>query len=765
MNKQLLTKYEIAVVEDEPILSLDIRQTLESMGFSVPVICVSGEEILYFLKTHSVDLILMDITLKGNLDGIQTADLIRQKWDIPVIYLTGMGDEASVLRACDTHPYGFLYKPFEPRMLFANIETALSRHNQGKELRRTEEKYFRLYNSMIDGFCRTGPNGRIIEFNEAYRHMLGYTAEEIKKLSYTDITPERWHSTEFHIIQDEVLPLGFSRLFEKEYIRKDGSVFPVELRYHLAKNDNGGIEGMWTIVRDITDRKKAEEAVLASETRYSETIELLPLGIYECTMAGLITFANREAFVYFSMDESDFKKGKYIFDVIIPEDADKARKMIMNHLQHEPITDFDYTGLRKDGTTFPLEIHSSIIFKNGMPVGMRGVLLDLTFRKKMEEELFKSSRLESVGILAGGIAHDFNNILTAMLGNISLSRMSLSADNPCQSLLNDAEKAGFRAKDLTQQLLTFSRGGAPVKESMFLPAIIRDSAEFVLRGSFSKCTFVLPHDLWPVHADKGQISQVIQNLIINANQAMPKGGIITVSSSNREIRTGEQSHLTAGRYVLIQIQDSGVGIDEKLLHNIFDPYFTTKDTGNGLGLSICYSIIKNHGGIIEVESEIGKGTLFTVLLPAADSFTESEQSAQTASLLNGSGRILIMDDDTMINDFLKSLLVRFGYDVETVPDGQTALELYDKAAEHNNPFHLVIMDLTIPGKMGGRETIVLLKAKYPEAKVIVSSGYATDPVMTNFRDYGFSAILPKPFDTDDLLKTIKTILPDGHTPQ
>lgn len=891
-------KKTVAVVEDEYILALDIRQILEAIGFSVPAVCVSGEEIIEFLKTGHADLILMDITLSGGIDGIETARRIRKEKDIPVIYLTGMSDEESVLRARETSPYGFIYKPFEQKTLYANIETALYRHELEKNLRRSEERYRLLHNGMIDGFARTTMTGEIVEFNEAFRKMLGYSSEQITKLTYRDITPEKWLSYESEIICSEVLPLGFSQVYEKEYIRSDGSVFPVELRIYLTKNEAGDNEGMWGIVRDISDRKRAEndririqqqllatldqtpagimivdapdisirlvnqaaarilfgrqldpgirfsslaeryswtfftkdgieipgdetpiylairhgktvsseelrvvrqdgseswilvnaapirdetgriiegisvflditelkqseEAYLASELKYSETIEMLPLGIYECDMTGRITFANRQAFSYFGMTDDDFRRGTSIFDVIIPEQAQKARVMMQKHLRNEPIGDFQYTGLRKDGTTFPLEIHSSLIWSKNSPAGMRGVLYDLSSRKAMEEELFKANKLESVGVLAGGIAHDFNNILTAMLGNISLSKMNIERTHPVFDLLNDAEKAGFRAKDLTQQLLTFSRGGSPVKESMLLPVIIRDSAEFVLRGSVSKCSYSFPSDLWPIHADKGQISQVIQNLIINANQAMPKGGTIAVTAFNREIGRGENPNLSEGRYVGIAIKDSGVGIPQTLLQNIFDPYFTTKQTGSGLGLSICYSIIRNHGGLITVESEVGKGTMFTVLLPAADSMADEENRENEQLQLHGSGRILVMDDDTMIHDLLNSLLTAFGYTVDFAHDGDQALTMYDSAEAEHRPFSLVIMDLTIPGRMGGRETIKLLKEKYPSAKAIVSSGYSNDPVMTQFSDYGFSGILPKPFTVEDLLKAVKGIIPSS----
>ena len=1020
-----MSKGNIIIVEDESILALDIQLILQSLGFTVSALYNSGEDALSAIPSLQPDLILMDISLGGKLDGIETAKEILKRHDIPVIFLTGLSDEDSVLRARETRPYGFIYKPFDKRDLFANIETALYRSNLEKKLKTSEEQYRSLYQSMVDSFVRIDMDGKIIEFNDAYMQMLGYTAAELLNIHNDDITPEKWRSMEHAIIQNQIMARGYSDTYQKEYIRKDGSVFPIELRSYLTKDLSGKPSSMWAIisdiserkikedllsesierykilsdltmdsascttidengslhrewiteklliaygytqedlgsfdkwgqiihpddkikyhdnlkillqgnkvsvdlrvltstgeirwinntifpktdtqtgkitklysaVKDITDRKraeedriktqnqllaaldqtpagimiadapdikiklvnqaaadillqssmeqmnisaqntqninwscyredgsryaveemplvqtiqngttfrnvemkvvrhdgserwilvngspirdengkiisgiivfpditglkKAEEAFLSSEKKFKETIELLPLGIYECDIAGQITFGNKCAYEYFRLTDDDFINGVNIFNLIIPEEIDKARQTVQNLMRGLPINHSEYTGLRSDGTTFPVEIHSSFFYNNGVPAGMRGILIDLSEKKKIEEELIKAHKLESVGVLAGGIAHDFNNILTAILGNISLVKMMTSAEDNRHSLLNDAEKAGFRARDLTQQLLTFSRGGAPIKENTNVAGIIRDSSDFVLRGSKSICQYSIPDDLWHIDADKGQISQVIQNLIINADQSMPKGGNIRVTAENCELSENIKTGLLPGKYVQIIIADEGIGIPEQHLSNIFDPYFTTKQSGSGLGLSICYSIIKNHNGYIDVVSVIGSGTAFTIYLPAIEKSASTSDMTAMHTIHNGSGRILIMDDDPMIHTFTSNLLHKFGYDVDSSYSGEEMLEKYADAAKQKKPYNCIIMDLTIPGKMGGKESIVKLLEIDPKAKAIVSSGYSNDPVMSEYGKYGFLGIIPKPFDASELLKIIKDL--------
>ena len=364
--------------------------------------------------------------------------------------------------------------------------------------------------------------------------------------------------------------------------------------------------------------------------------------------------------------------------------------------------------------------------------------------------------MESISILAGGIAHDFNNILTAILGSVNLAKVH-AVDSLVKEKLVKIEKASIQAKDLTQQLLTFSKGGAPIKKVTSLVGLIKDSTTFALRGSKVKCQFLIPKTLWPAEVDEGQIGQMISNLIINADQAMPEGGTVQVQAENVVISSDCEVPLNPGRYIQISVEDQGIGIPKQYLTKIFDPYFTTKQEGSGLGLATSYSIIKNHGGCITVESHVGTGTVFHVYLPASAKRLKTGKEEKD-TLVGGKGRILLMDDEESILEVTGEVLTYLGYEVEVARDGLEALELYKKAHTLEIPFDAVIIDLTIRGKMGGREAIQHLLKIDPSAKAIVSSGYSDDPVMANYRDYGFKGVVSKPYTIKELSEALREVL-------
>ena len=379
-------------------------------------------------------------------------------------------------------------------------------------------------------------------------------------------------------------------------------------------------------------------------------------------------------------------------------------------------------------------------------------------RRRLEQELLKLQKLESVGVLAGGIAHDFNNLLTGILANISLARI-VPQDKIYERLV-EAEKAAVRAKDLTRQLLTFSKGGAPVRKTIFPESVIRDSVALSSSGRKAICEVLMPDDLWPIDADEGQISQAINNLIINADHAMPEGGKIIVSCENIEIGECCPLPLRSGKYITIVVKDEGIGIPEENLGKIFDPFFTTKDKGTGLGLATTYTIIKNHEGHIAVESTLKSGTAFIIYLPASESQTTVRKPWEV-QVKPGKGKILIMDDEEIIRQVSCEMLKYMGYEVECAEDGPGAIEMYTKALKSGSPFDVVIMDLTIPGGMGGKETIEKLLETDPAVRAIVSSGYSNNHVMSNFRDFGFVGKMEKPFKIGELSVQIRKVI-NGH---
>ncbi|HEX3015658.1 MAG TPA: ATP-binding protein [Desulfobacteria bacterium] len=391
---------------------------------------------------------------------------------------------------------------------------------------------------------------------------------------------------------------------------------------------------------------------------------------------------------------------------------------------------------------------------------------DISEKRKLEEHFLTSEKLESIGILAGGIAHDFNNILTVITGNISLLRTRFNQLNGrfeerdrIFNLLSEIEKASFQATDLTQQMLTFAKGGDPLLRITPLEDLLRVATAFALRGSNVGCEFALPAGLWPAEIDEGQINQVVQNLIINAAQAMPDGGIVTISAENVALTTEHALPLKYGEYVKISIADHGRGIAKEYLDKIFDPFFTTKEAGSGLGLATAYSIIKKHSGYIAVESEVGRGSTFQIYLPANPKGEQVEQP-RSSSDARSKGRILVMDDEKVLRMMLKEMLAYLGYDAVCVKDGFEAIETYRKASLAGRKFDAMIMDLTVPGSMGGKEAIKRLLEIDPDVRAIVSSGYSTDPVMSNYQKFGFKAVVAKPYSMEELAETLEQIIGD-----
>ncbi|MBT3602219.1 MAG: response regulator [Candidatus Latescibacteria bacterium] len=394
---------------------------------------------------------------------------------------------------------------------------------------------------------------------------------------------------------------------------------------------------------------------------------------------------------------------------------------------------------------------------NGQVSKILGMTQDITQRRRLEEDARKAHNLESLGVLAAGIAHDFNNVLTGVIGNLSLLGQLLSSDSEAYEVAHDALLAASRTKGLTHQLMTFARGGTPIKETASIEMLIKETVDLSLRGANTKPEFNFADGLSSVHADCGQMGQVIQNLVLNASQAMPDGGTLWISAENVEVFESGPLSLEPGAYVLVSIKDEGIGMSESVMARVFDPYFTTKEAGHGLGLSISYSIILKHNGHIEVTSQQDKGTTFTFYLPV------SNVKAVTAvvhekTMVAGEGRVLLMDDEDLVHRTMGRALGRFGYEVESVYNGENTLQVYKDALGSDRAFDVVILDLTIPGEMGGKEVVGKLLEIDPRARVLVSSGYSNAPVMARFLDYGFVGSIAKPVDIDELAYTVKSAL-------
>ena len=521
-------------------------------------------------------------------------------------------------------------------------------------------------------------------------------------------------------------------------------------------------------IRTNEQVKQVEDALAIEKERLAVITRLIDNSVVVTNTYGEIVLINRSAENLTGWIEREAIGRHFgeVFHIVDERTQMVCTDLVERVLKAGGIVDVDapMTLTTKDGTELLVTNNGSPVYnRDSNVVGVVLVFRNVTEKQKMEADLMKIQRLESIGVLAGGIAHDFNNILTGIMGNISLAKMDLDPGDHNFERLVRAEKASSEAKNLTQQLLTFSKGGTLTLRVASIVGLLRESASFVLRGSNVKCDFFIPDDLCAVEVDEGQIGQVINNMIINADQAMPAGGTIQIHAENIIPTPGDAQTLGNKRCVRISIKDHGIGIPEGSLQKIFTPYFTTKQSGSGLGLAVSHSIVRNHGGYIHVESQMGVGTTFFIYLPASLEETVIERKSEE-QLFVGNEKILVMDDDAVVRELASEMLNNIGYRVIVARNGDQAVDLYAKAEDSGSPFGAAIVDLTVPGGMGGREAIQQLLRIDPEAKVIVSSGYSNDPVMTDFRAYGFSGAIAKPYRVKELSKTLYKVINQDDSP-
>jgi len=433
-------------------------------------------------------------------------------------------------------------------------------------------------------------------------------------------------------------------------------------------------------------------------------------------------------------------------------------------LLNEPgVRSYEMKSIRADGSVHhDLNKKATLPGTDGSAGGIVGVIIDIGEQRRMEEDILKAKNLQSLGTLAGGIAHDFNNLLMAIVGNLSLAKMNSPENARLMDYLNEAERIAFLGKSLTQQLLTFSRGGNPVRTIIQPGVLVSSAAARVLRGFPVECVYDIPPDILPIEADEDQIRQVVENILRNAMEAMPSGGKITIAVRNVRISPEDRLPLMEEDYVRISITDEGKGILEEDIPKIFDPYYTTKGMGSekgvGLGLAICFAIVRKHNGSISVESVQDRGSVFHVNLPAYKHEISREAASTRKPARHDEGRVLLLDDEELVLEIGKELLEYLGYSVTTVQNGEEAVVLYKQAMELKGPFDAVILDLAIPGSLGGKEVMRELMRIDPDVKAIISSGYLTDPIVADYREYGFADVLTKPYDSNELDQKLKKVI-------
>ncbi len=513
--------------------------------------------------------------------------------------------------------------------------------------------------------------------------------------------------------------------------------------------------------------REAEDSLNREKELLSITLHSIGDGVITTDMDGRVVMLSKvaETLTGWSQEEARDRTLEEIFHIFCETTGDLCENPVKQVLTTGQTVELANGTLlvARDGTKRIIADSSAPIRdQQSRMVGVVLVFRDVTERHLLRSESQKVQKLESLGILAGGIAHDFNNLLTAIWGNISLAKTYTDTNTDIYSYLTDSEKATQMASNLTQQLLTFAKGGEPIRKIASIVEIIKDATDFALHGSNVSYDLMLDEDIWAVNVDPGQMSQVINNLIINADQAMAKGGVITILGSNVEVMPEDDLRLTPGHYVRIAVEDEGEGIGRDILPRIFDPYFTTKETGGGLGLASSYSITKRHGGCLMVASRPGRGTTFYLYMPASDKSIAKDKVVANLTedkiSPTGKGRILVMDDDEMVRNLAGNILEFLGYEASLSMDGEEAIRLYEEAERAGHPFAAVIMDLTIPGGMGGAQAVQEVSRLDPEAKVIVSSGYAHDPIMAEYKKHGFSGILVKPYSIDSMSNILDELL-------
>ncbi len=636
-------------------------------------------------------------------------------------------------------------------LIVLSVEDITEQLASRETVRRSEVRYRRLFEAAQDGILiLDADSGHVVDVNPFMTRLLGYTHAELvgRELSHVDLFAD---ASSRDAMLAQLHTTGYARFDNVPVKAKDAQRRVVEAVCNLYKEEGNRV--IQCNIRDVTRRVEASEALRVSEARFHAIADNVPVMIWMRNPDNQITYFNSgwQAFIDASDDPA---KDDHWRAAIHPEDRARCLEHYARAFADNKRFELKYR-LRRHNSEYRLILDVGIpLMWEGNLTGYIGSCIDVTEREQIDLELSKSSKLESIGILAGGIAHDFNNLLTAIIGNIGLARLSLDPHSELFKSLMAAEHAGLRARDLAQQLLIFAHGGAPIQKTVSLGCVLTEWLAFALRGSNTHIVSAIAPDLWPVEADEGQLSQVINNLILNAQQAMPQGGTIRVVAEN--VTLGPDNGLPLiGDYVRTAITDQGEGIAKTHLGKVFDPFFTTKPKGTGLGLATSYAIIKKHRGHMTVQSEPGHGATFCVYLPASEKEVGAP-AGKSRTPSQGTGKILFMDDEPVIRRFADKALTSFGYQVEPVADGQQAIERYREARAEGHPYDGVILDLTVPGGMGGRETMQALLAIDPAVRAIVSSGYSNDPIMADFKAYGFCGCITKPYQVEDLRMAVSS---------
>ena len=657
----------ILIVDDDYTIKLELEEMLTAADYDVVGSAENGTQAVEMAHALNPDLILMDIVMPGEMDGITAAETIKQKSDTAIVFITGYGDPEYVERAKVVEPLGYVMKPFDEKEIRAVVEIALYKRDMELKL---EEVHERLERTNLD-------------------------------------------------LQEE-----------------------------------------------IAARKKIERALRESEGKYRTLSANIPGMVYRAMPNWSVEIiSNSEIISGYSINEFATQKVNWL-DLIHRDDKQQILEEGSKLLKKELSIAQEYRIIAKDGSSHWVSDHKISVFKeDGSFISIDGIVYDITKRKRMEEDLSRAQKMEAIGTLTGGIAHDYNNLMSIIMGNLSMAQEEAEPGSDLADFLNEANMASHKARDLTHELMSLSKGGRPVREVGSLNEVLKNVSEFIPADSGISLMESISQDLKLVPYDRLKMRAVIKNVVKNAVEAMPDGGTLKIKAENLRVEDAKQDSglsLKLGDFVHVSIQDQGKGIPKEHLDKIFDPYFSTKAMGTqkgmGLGLATAYAIVQKHGGHIAINSSSGAGTTVNIYLPA-ESHPEEIHGTTTSADDKASPvkRVLVMDDEEMLRKLARQMLERMGYAVETVKDGVEAIALYKSQKDSGEPFDAVILDLTIKGGMGGEQTIRELLEINPDVKAIVSSGYFDDPVMSDFKKYGFMGALPKPYEKKALKEVLERL--------
>lgn len=790
-----LDRLRILIVENEGLVGCDMAATLTKLGYEVVGSCQSGEQALQVVQQTHPDLVLMDIHLSGQLDGIDTARHLRQVSTAAVIYVTACADLATVARARETQPHGYLLKPFSEDELRLTVEVAATRYLEEVERKRREHSYFEAFQSLADGVLAADLAGIVIFMNPAAARITGWAAEEVVGRSLHEV---------FSVFQPGGEPADIQVTDDASnapprsvwLTTKHGERVAIQDRTTALRDQNNSLTGLIILFRRLAQPTSVEAQAVAmnpppaapaplpapvvvhttEQALVAEPEQLQPPAANTAPLVDVvetisdplialdslwrITYANAAAARLFERDKLAVM-GMSFWELMPSVIREAHYESLAHAMMHRESGSRD---IYLEAMQIWLELRA-YPFGDGLLL----LLKDITARHEEAEKRNRMDRLESLGLLARGFAHDFNNLLTVLLGNLSLAEMRLRGNTDRIPELATAKQATLQAQSLVQQLLTFARGGAPIKRHIKAGDLIEQFFQHHSRATGVHYRIEVQQGLPSIAVDPNQIRRLLGNLVRNAEQALMRGGEIVIRcvAPNPEELYGKDTLPDMGESpqgVIIEVHDTGEGISAENLPHIFEPYFSTRKAQNatGLGLTVCESIAKAHGGSLSVRSEPGYGTTVRFYLPVDSDDEVVDELGLSRNFEPASNalapRILILEDDPLVRSLITRNLTSQGFEVCETPEGSETIRRYQESIDQGRPFDLVVLDLTIPNGLGGVRTMERLRQMDPNVLAIVSSGYSDDPVMAKPASYGFSAVLPKPYEPADLLRLVKSVL-------